>query len=177
VPTAAPRPIVTAAPVQLPPKVEPAGWDTYFRPETCTTSNSSAINQLGFLHDGNAGTIFSFLIWTSEWSNRYVQPRFYAFFDNGSTSGIGIMNGNVGSPEAFQENARVGKLMAVVHSASGDETFEFNVQNNFSTTYQYLPFGRTITGVTQVDIYVLSAYTGSGINKNNICIADLCFFQ
>ncbi len=176
VPTAVPRSIVTSAPAQLPPKVEPAGWDTYFRPETCSTDNSSGINRLDLIHDGKPGTVFYYLIWTSEWKNRYAQPQFYAFFDNGSISGMGMINGSAGSPESYRENARVRTMMVVVHSAAGDETFEFNVADNFSTSYQYFSFGRTITGVTQVDIHILGSYNDAP-NRNLICISDMCFFQ
>ncbi len=178
VPTATPAPVMPNWNVgyQTAGIVTPLYWDTFFKPETCRTDNATGINRLNRLYDGSPYTCFNYLIWTSEWQNRYTQPQFYAFFNGASLSGIGLMNGNASSAEAYKENARVRTMKVVVHTMSGEETFEYDVDDRYSASYQYYTFRRVIPNVIQVDVHITGAYNDA-VNRNNICISDICFFE
>ena len=166
---ATPVPVPTLNPANL---VSPFYWDTYFRPETCKTSNANAYTRLKRLYDGNPSTCFEYIIWSSEWE----KTQFYAYFNYAPLSGFGLVNGNASSAEAYNANARVRTMQVTVHSLYGDETFDFTAGDYYSPSPQYFSFGRAISGVTQVDIHITGTYNRAE-NHNNVCIADICFYQ
>ena len=160
--TTPPQPVPSQSPV----------WDTFFKPGSCLTDNASAINRLDRLHDGNPSTIFHYLIWKSEWSNREFQPQFTVYFTNGTVSGISLINGNATSNWDYQRNARVRVMKIVVYSDSGVFTHQFNVPDIYSQSYQNFEFGRQYNNVNKVEIHITGTHDGTE-SKNNICIGDM----
>ena len=154
--------------------VYPYSWETQFVPSQ-SEKNPRGINTLPRLYDGSPFTYFYYTIWNSERTDEY--PELTAFFSFRTVSGLRLINGKVESEDAYYRCARVNKVRAVIYTSFGTYAEYLQAQDVYTTAYQNIPFSRTYSDVTKIELYLENFYKGQGDTQYEMNIAEMQFYQ
>ena len=166
--------------------VRPYSWDTQFRPGTATApdgqgDNANVYKQLNYLHDDNANTSISWILYVSERTDGL--PEFTAAFNGASISAIGVRNGRVTSEKEYYQYARLASLHLRIHTSDGSalNTWVY-LPDEYHPEYQILPLGKTYTNVTSIELWIegnvnQGFYVGTGDTAYILHITDVQFYS
>ena len=178
--TEAPKPVYSASQI-----VRPTAWDTQFRPGISTAPdglgyNANVYKQLNYLHDDNANTSISWLLYVSERTDGI--PEFTASFNSASISAIGVRNGKAVSESEFFKYARLASLHLRIRT-NGGEVFNTWVYlpDEYSPDYQILSLNKTYTNVASVELWIegnvnQGFYLGTGDTIYTMHVTDIQFY-
>ncbi len=178
--TEAPKPVYSASQI-----VQPTAWDTQFRPGISTApdgrgDNANVYRQLNYLHDDNANTSISWLLYVSERTDGI--PEFTASFNGASISAIGVRNGKAVSESEFFKYARLASLHLRIRNTSGEvfNTWVY-LPDEYSPDYQLLSLGKTYTNVASVELWIegnvnQGFYLGEGETMYTMHVSDIQFY-
>ena len=131
--------------------------------------------------DGRADTTWSYTAWSSKAKDDI--PEVELRFNRVTLGSLWIRNGYQSDETTYYNYARIKRLDVEVYSDSGIEIYQYALTDKYdpgSTAsdwvygYQRVQLPRTLTGVTQVNLWIKGWYTGNE-STYRVCMSDIGF--
>ena len=177
---------VPVTPVPVPPSpsenvVQPASWDTQFKPGTtgANSYNDRRYERLPNLSDDNYFTSFEWLVWSGERTDAI--PELTAYFNGAAVSSIGIRNGYLANYYEYRRYARATGFRVKIIDANGTEYQTYvNIPDSYSTDYRVFSLGGTYANISRIEFF-LDAFACDESEDNGhryvIHISDIQFYK
>ncbi|MBR3428578.1 MAG: hypothetical protein IKG87_00615 [Clostridia bacterium] len=177
---------VPVTPVPVPPSpsesvVQPASWDTQFKPGTtgANSYNDRRYERLPNLSDDNYFTSFEWLVWSGERTDAI--PELTAYFNGAAISSIGIRNGYLANYYEYRRYARATGFRIKIFDGNGNEYQTYlTIDDSYSTDYRVFSLGGTYANISRIEFF-LDAFACDESEDNGhryvIHISDIQFYK